>query len=137
MIQKSIALLKIVSCGALNLTPIFCIIGMPEMPFLLLIQGLLTMVATIFMISPVNCVDLSIFLLLQGPLAAGLKELSLGLGSLYAYNYDCEQIGHIHGLLHGDLLHSLEIANPIRKAFMISMSWMYGMAFLALQKYFT
>jgi hypothetical protein len=36
-----------------------------------------------------------------------------GFGGLYAYISDCEEIGHYLGLLHGDLLHSLDIANPV------------------------
>jgi hypothetical protein len=43
----------------------------------------------------------------------GLKELSLGLGCLYAYICNCEQISHSLGLLHGDLFDSLEIADPV------------------------
>jgi hypothetical protein len=34
-------------------------------------------------------------------------------GGLYAYIGDCEEIEHYLGLLHGDLLHSLDITNPI------------------------
>jgi hypothetical protein len=36
-----------------------------------------------------------------------------GLGSLYAYIYDCDQIGRRLGLLHGDFLLSLEIVDPV------------------------
>jgi hypothetical protein len=104
-----------VLCGAVNLAPVFYVIGMLERPSLLLIGGLLTMIIMVFMTSPISCVDLLIFLLLRGPLATGLKESSLGLGSLYAYVCDCEQIGHSLGLLHGNLLHGLEIADPVMK----------------------
>jgi hypothetical protein len=74
------------------------------------------MVATVFMITSVSCVDLPIFLLLRGPLAVGLKESSPGLTSLYAYIYNCEQIGHNLGLHHGDLFHSLKIADPVAES---------------------
>jgi hypothetical protein len=80
------------------------------------------MVAVIFMIPLVSCVDHQIILLLRGPLATGLKVLSPGLGSLYAYIYDCEQIGHNHGffmVISSIVLRSL---TPSRKALMISMS---------------
>jgi hypothetical protein len=40
---------------------------------------------------------------------------SLGLRSLFAYICDCKQIGHSLGLLHGDLLHSPEITDPVAK----------------------
>jgi hypothetical protein len=102
-----------VSHGTVNLTPPFCIIGTPERHFLLLIHGLLTSLATVYMISPISCVDFLIFLLLQGSLATGLKESSSSLRSLYAYVCVCEQIGHSLGLLHGDLLHSLEITDHV------------------------
>jgi hypothetical protein len=75
---------------------------------------MLTAVAAIFMmISSVSCVDLPIFLVLRGPFAAGLKESSPGLGSLYAHGCDREKIGNSLGLLHGDLLHSLQITDPV------------------------
>jgi hypothetical protein len=83
-IQESLAFFQIVSYDAVNLAPLFHVIKMLKRPLLLPIKGLLTAVAVIFMISSVSCVDLSIFLLLRGPLAAGIKESSPGLGSLYA-----------------------------------------------------
>jgi hypothetical protein len=42
-----------------------------------------------------------------------LKMSSLGFGSLNAYVSDCEQINHHSRLLHGDLLHSLDVANSV------------------------
>jgi hypothetical protein len=84
----------------------------------------------ILTISPISGVDLPIFLL-GGPLAAGLKKSSPDIRSLYAYICNCEQISHRLGLLHDDLLHSLDIIDPIMKMLMISMCWMYGIAFLA------
>jgi hypothetical protein len=38
-----------------------------------------------------------------------------GFGSLYAHVSDCEQFVHHIGLFHGDLLHSLDITDPIAK----------------------
>jgi hypothetical protein len=76
--------------------------------------GTVSMIYTVFMISLVSCVDFPIvLLLLHGPLAMGLKKSSLGLTSLNAYVGNCEQIGHRPGLLHGDLLHSFDIVDPI------------------------
>jgi hypothetical protein len=69
------------------------------------------MVTIVFTVSPISRVNLQIFLVLLGPLVARLKESSPGLISLYAYVCDCKQIGHSLGLLHGDLLHGLEIVN--------------------------
>jgi hypothetical protein len=78
------------SCDAMNLALVFHVIRTPERCLLFLIRGLLTTVAMIFMISLVSCVELSIFRLLRGPLAAGLQESSPGLGSLYPLVYDHE-----------------------------------------------
>jgi hypothetical protein len=39
--------------------------------------------------------------------------LSPGLGSIYAYIGDCEQISHSFGLLHGYLFHSFDITYAI------------------------
>jgi hypothetical protein len=39
--------------------------------------------------------------------------LGLGFRGLYAHVGDYEQISHHFGLLHGDLLHSLDVADPI------------------------
>jgi hypothetical protein len=39
--------------------------------------------------------------------------LGPGFGGLYAHIDDCKQIGHRLRLLHGDLLHSLDVANLI------------------------
>jgi hypothetical protein len=76
--------------------------------FFLLSEMLLT-------ISTIRYVDLPIFLLLLflGPLVTWIKELSLGLWSLDANVCDSQQIGHQFGLLHGDLLDNLDIADPI------------------------
>jgi hypothetical protein len=38
------------------------------------------------------------------------------LGSLYTYIGDCEQIGHYLRLLHGNLLHSLDVVDPIAES---------------------
>jgi hypothetical protein len=43
----------------------------------------------------------------------GLEKSSLGFGSLNEHVSDCKQIGHHFGLLHGDLLHNLDVANSI------------------------
>jgi hypothetical protein len=67
-------------------------------------------------ISLINGVDLPIFFLLRGPLAARLKKSNPGLGSLYAYICNCEQISHHLVLLQGDRLHSLDITNFIVKS---------------------
>jgi hypothetical protein len=52
--------------GTVNLAPLLHIIGTTEMPFLLLIRGLLATVfavSLILAITSVSCVDLMIFLL--------------------------------------------------------------------------
>jgi hypothetical protein len=105
--------------GTMDLTPLLCIIRAMKMP-LFLIRGLLLaipvifVVSTIFVISPVSCVDFPIVLfLLRGPLAVRLKNSIPGLGSLNTYVSNCEQIGHHFGLLHGDLLYSLDVTDSV------------------------
>jgi hypothetical protein len=72
--------------------------------------------AAIKAISPIGHVDLPVVLfLLRGPIASGFQKSSLGFGSLNAHVCNCEQIGHHLGLLHGYLLHSLDVADPITK----------------------
>jgi hypothetical protein len=72
------------------------------------------MISMILVISPVSRVDfLVVPLLLRGPLTTRLKKSNPGFGSLNACVSDCEQIGHHFGLLHGDLLHSLNVADSV------------------------
>jgi hypothetical protein len=66
VIQKIPALLQLMSCGVMDLAPLFNIIGMPEGPLFLLLRGLLAAISTIssiLTISPVSGVELSIILL--------------------------------------------------------------------------
>jgi hypothetical protein len=46
----------------------------------------------------------------------GLKKSSLGFISLNAHVSDCKQIGHRSRLLHGDLLHSLDLADSVTES---------------------
>jgi hypothetical protein len=65
-------------------------------------------------ISSVCRVDFPVvLLLLHGPLATRLRESSLGFISLNAGVSGREQINHHLGLLHGDILHSLDVADSI------------------------
>jgi hypothetical protein len=101
--------------SAVNLTPLFHIIRTPKRPLFLMLWGLLAMISTVSLvpaIASVSCVDLMIILLPWGPLALGIQKSSPGFGGLYAYIGDYKQIGHRLGLLRGDLLHSLDIADP-------------------------
>jgi cytochrome c oxidase assembly factor CtaG len=98
------------------------------MSLLFLISGLLlavsvvSMVSAILAISSVNRIDFPVvLLLLHMPLATRLKKSSLSFRSLHTYIIDCEQIGHRSELLHDDLLHSLDIADSVMKALIISM----------------
>jgi hypothetical protein len=53
-------------CGAIDLTPLFSIIGTPEMPLFLLLRGLLvaiSVISSVLVISLVSGVDLPIVLL--------------------------------------------------------------------------
>jgi hypothetical protein len=76
----------------------------------------ISVISSVLVISLVNSVDLPIILLPLGPLAPRLQKLSPSFRSLYAHISDCEQFGHHLGLFHGDLLHSLDIANPVVKS---------------------
>jgi hypothetical protein len=94
-----------------------------EQSLLLLIRGLLlaisaiSVISTITMvsvISSIDCVDLSILLLLLWvPLATWFKEPSPGLRGLNAYVSDYQQISHYFGLHHGNILHNLDITDPV------------------------
>jgi hypothetical protein len=103
----------------MDLVTLFYIIKVMEKPLLLLIQGLLltvSTVSTLLTISLDSRVDFSVILLLLcGPLATRLKKSSMCFGSLDACVHDCEQIGHHLRLLHGDLLHNLDVADSIKK----------------------
>jgi hypothetical protein len=102
--------------STVNLTPLLHVIGTLERLLLLLIWGLLatvSVVSSVLAIALVSYVDLTILLLPWGPLAPGFQKSSSGFKGLYAHVGDCEQIGHRLGLLHGDLLHSLDVADPI------------------------
>jgi hypothetical protein len=66
VIHKSLTLLQIISCGAMDLTPVFCIVRTPEGSLLLLLRGLLaaiSVVSSVLVISPIGYVDLPIVLL--------------------------------------------------------------------------
>jgi hypothetical protein len=69
-------------------------------------------VSMILVISSVSRVDFLVILLLPcRPLATRLKMSSPGFEGLNAYVSDYEQIDHHFGLLHGDLLHSLDVVD--------------------------
>jgi hypothetical protein len=104
----------------MDLTPLFCIVKVMERPLLLLIRGLLLAVFVVSTISAILAIYLFsrvdflvVLLLLHEPLATRLKKSSLGFRSLNAYVSDCEQTGHHSRLLHGDLLHDLDVAHSI------------------------
>jgi hypothetical protein len=83
---------------------------------MLLVVFAVSTVSVILAISSVSHVDFPVvLLLLRGPHAMRLKKLSPGFGSLNACVSDCEQTGHHFGLLHGDLLHSLDVADSVMK----------------------
>jgi hypothetical protein len=138
---KSFTLFQIVSWGTMDLAPLLRVFKVLEMPICFQARGLLATILTISVvlaISPIGHVDLPIILLLLwGPLATGLKESSSGLRCLDACVCDCEQIDHRLGFFIAISTMDMMSLTPLRKALMISMSWMYGIAFLVLQKYFT
>jgi hypothetical protein len=104
----------------MDLTPLLCVIRATERPILLLIRGLLVVVSvvstvsTILVMSSVSRVDFPVVLLLLcGPLAMGLKKLSLCFQSLDACVRDYGQISYHLRLLYGDLLDSLDVADSV------------------------
>jgi hypothetical protein len=106
--------------GTMDLAPVLCIVRVTKRPFLFLIRWLLLAIpeiSAVFVISSVSCVDFPIILLiLWGPLATGLKKSSSGLRSLNAYVSNCKQIDHCSGLLHCDLLNSLNVVDSITES---------------------
>jgi hypothetical protein len=46
-------------------------------------------------------------------LPSGFQKVSPGFRSLYAHIGDGEEVGHRLGIFYGDLLHSLDITDPI------------------------
>jgi hypothetical protein len=72
-------------------------------------------VPSVLTIAPISYVDLTIFLFSCGPLALGFQESGPGFRGLYAYISDYEKIRHSFVLFHGDLLHSLDVTDPIVK----------------------
>jgi hypothetical protein len=101
----------------MDFAPLICIIRATEMPLLLLIWGPLLAIYAIFVvlaISSVSRVDFPVVLfLLCGPLAMRLKKSSLCFGSLNACVSDRKQINHRLGLLHGNLIHGLDVTDSI------------------------
>jgi hypothetical protein len=104
----------------MDLAPHLCTVRVTKRPLLFLIQGMLlaafmvSAVSTILAISLVSHVDFPVVLLcLRGPLAMRLKKSSPGFISLNACVSDCEQIGHHLELLHGDLLHNLDVVESV------------------------
>jgi hypothetical protein len=63
-IQKSLALLQIMSYGAMNFTPLLNISRSTEQSFLVLFSELLVVIPAVALILVIRCVDLPIFLLL-------------------------------------------------------------------------
>jgi hypothetical protein len=114
-IKKSLALLQIVTYGVMDFAPLLSISRSMERSFLFLFGGLLLAVPVIAVISMICCVDLPVFLLLLllGPLVMWFKEPNSSLWDLNTDISDCQQIGHYFEFLHGDLLDSLNITDPI------------------------
>jgi hypothetical protein len=72
------------------------------------------MISVILVISLVSHVDFSIvLLLLRGPLATELRKLSSGFRSLDTCVNHYEEADRHLGLLHGDLLRGLDVADSV------------------------
>jgi hypothetical protein len=116
MIQKSFALFQIMSIGAMDLTPLLCVVGASEASPFLLIRVLFFAIAVssaVLLISLFCGVDLPIIPSSWWPLASRLEKSSPGFRSFYAYIGNCEQIDHRFGLLHLYLFHGFEIVDAI------------------------
>jgi hypothetical protein len=107
----------------MDLAPLLCIARVINRSLLFLIRGLLLaspmifVVSVIFVISSISHVDfLIVLLLLRAPLTTGHTRLSSSFESLNAHVSDCEQIDHHSGLLHGDLLHSLDVTDSVTES---------------------
>jgi hypothetical protein len=100
----------------MDLSPLVYIVKAIERHFLLLIRGLLLVVSTVSTILAISLgrVDFLVtLLLLCEPLTMRLKKSSLCFRSLDACVRDCKQIGHCLGLLHGDLLNSIDVTDSV------------------------
>jgi hypothetical protein len=104
----------------MDLTPLLCVIRSMERSLLFLIQGpllavsVVSTVSMILAISLVSRVDFSaLLLLLCRPLATRHKKLSPCFKSLNARVSGYEQISHHLGLLHGNLLNSLDVTDSV------------------------
>jgi hypothetical protein len=104
MIQISYVLLWIVSTHAMDLALLLGISETSEQPLFLLVR--------LFSVPVISSVDLAVFLLLllQRPLATGVKESGSGLRSLDAYISYRQQISHNFLLL---LLDGLDVGDPV------------------------
>jgi hypothetical protein len=122
----------------MDLAPLLYVIRVVERSLLLLFCRLLLTISTIFTVSTIPTiysVDLSIVMLLlpRKPLVMWFKEPGSSLNGDVS---DCKQIEHhfrLFVVISSTVLISL---TPSWKALMTSISWMYGLAFLVLQKYF-
>jgi hypothetical protein len=101
----------------MDLAPLLCVVRATKRPVLFLVQGQLLVISTVSVVLAiclVSCVDFPVVLLiLHEPLVTRLKESSLGFESLNACVNDREQIDYRLGLLHGNLLHSFDIADSV------------------------
>jgi hypothetical protein len=98
---------------------------------------MLTAVAAIFTISSVSCVDLPILLFFEGPLPRNSRSRARALEDSVHTSMIMSRLATVLGFFMVISSTVLRLLTPSWKALMILMSWMYGLAFLALQKYFT
>jgi hypothetical protein len=119
------------SYGAIDFTPLFCISNSSEQSFLLRISRLLL---AVFAIPTICYIDFPIILqlLLCGPPVMRFKEPSSGFRGLDAHASDCQTIDHRFRLFHGNLLHSLDVADPITESIDDLDVLMYGISFQTL-----
>jgi hypothetical protein len=116
MIQKSFTLFQIMSIGAMDLTPLLCVVEASEgSPFLLIgvLFSAIVVSSTVLLISSFSGVDFPIIPSSWWSLASRLQKFSPGFRSFYAYIGNCEQIGYSFELLHRYLFHGFEIVDAI------------------------
>jgi hypothetical protein len=127
----------------MDFTPLLYVSRAMERSLLLLIRGLLlaipvisviSTISVISMISSISCVDILIVpLLLQGPLARDSR--SRAQASIHT-SVTASRSATVMGFFMASSSIILMSLTPSRKTLMISMSYIYGIAFLTLQKCF-
>jgi hypothetical protein len=122
----------------MDLTPLLYVIRASEIPLLFLIGGLLATISMILAVPLISKVDFPVVpFLLRGPLAVRLMSRSQALEASMHTSTTVRSSATVLGFFIAISSTVLMSLTPSRKVLIISMSYMYEIAFLALHKHFT